>query len=494
MLRCRMLLLLFFVASLVPAAGAGAQVTCLEDPTGDAADPRGDLVLACVEFGPTALSFRLETAQPTDPLTDPGWVDEQEDSFSQVRWQLVDPSTGAPVLEVFYGLDGMSREPVLRVDAASGDFDSDFDCRHLAGGFDGQYLVPRVPSRCLTADIATVGLTADVQYGGVEPSDSSDSVQSAATRRRDVTGFRATDAVDAAAEISLAAVGNGGARTAILARDDAFADALASGGLQRLDGPLLYTPTAGLSDVTAAELRRLGVRRVRLLGGVAALSPEVERALREDLGLEVERLSGSDRVATAAEIGRVRVGGPVVLARAYGDAEGGDPTRAFADSLAAGAYAARVGGTVLLTESTRLSDPVRGHLQEFGRGTPVVIVGGHSAIGQGVQDEVAALVDDVRRVSGPNRFATAAALARDLGDIRTYLVADASRPDAWAPGFAAATLAADGVGAVLLTDGERLPDETAGVPAAQAEQDIVVCVPYVPESVCSAATGPLPFR
>lgn len=78
-----------------------------------------------------------------------------------------------------------------------------------------------------------------------------------------------------AAAVSEAAFPDG-ADTAVIATGQAFADALAGGPLAAaLDAPVLLSATACLSAPAADELDRLGVDRVVLLGGEAALSPEV---------------------------------------------------------------------------------------------------------------------------------------------------------------------------------------------------------------------------
>lgn len=72
-----------------------------------------------------------------------------------------------------------------------------------------------------------------------------------------------------------------GARTALLTRVDLFADGLSSGGAQgAVRGPLLVTPSDRLADPTRAELVRLGVERVIVLGGGNAIADPV----LDDLG------------------------------------------------------------------------------------------------------------------------------------------------------------------------------------------------------------------
>ena len=65
---------------------------------------------------------------------------------------------------------------------------------------------------------------------------------------------------------------------AVIARMDDFADALGASGLAgTLDCPILLTGRNKLSEATAAELSRLGVSTVYIIGGTAALSTQIDK-------------------------------------------------------------------------------------------------------------------------------------------------------------------------------------------------------------------------
>ncbi|HUG85821.1 MAG TPA: cell wall-binding repeat-containing protein, partial [Euzebya sp.] len=68
----------------------------------------------------------------------------------------------------------------------------------------------------------------------------------------------------------------------VLARSDAYADALAGAPLAgRDDGPLLLSPSTHLPGTVRREIQRLGASRVILLGDETALSVEVEQQMRD---------------------------------------------------------------------------------------------------------------------------------------------------------------------------------------------------------------------
>jgi len=139
------------------------------------------------------------------------------------------------------------------------------------------------------------------------------------------------------------------ANAAVLANARTFADALTGVPVAaKRGGPLLLNPATGLESRVAEELRRAvtpgGV--VYLLGGTAALSEAVERAVLAE-GFQAVRYGGVNRYATAQIIAEQGLGGPLVVLLATG--------HTFADALAAGAAAAELGGAVLLTDGDQLA-------------------------------------------------------------------------------------------------------------------------------------------
>ena len=135
------------------------------------------------------------------------------------------------------------------------------------------------------------------------------------------------------------------AETVFLARGDNYADALAGVPLAHaLNAPVLLTATAKLPEVTRAELVRLGAKKVYILGGGGAVSPEIEAILALELGLDTERLSGANRFATAAEIARrlALLTNPDKAIVVYGNN--------FPDALAAAPHAAAKGLPILRSE------------------------------------------------------------------------------------------------------------------------------------------------
>lgn len=242
-----------------------------------------------------------------------------------------------------------------------------------------------------------------------------------------------------AAEIS--AQGWETADTVVLARGDNFADGLAGVPLARqLDAPLLLTRTSTLPAETREEIVRLQAKKVYILGGTGAISTGVRREL-EALGLDVDRISGSNRFETAAEIARLLdPADTAVVVYGYN----------FPDALSAAAHAAANGYPILLTDQNSLPSSTTAVIKELGIKNSVAI-GGTAVISSSVLNKLPNPV----RVQGPNRYATSVEVNKFFGpDNSTVYVASGLE---FADALAGAALAAKENCGILLT-GKEFPD------------------------------------
>jgi ectonucleotide pyrophosphatase/phosphodiesterase family member 5 len=247
-----------------------------------------------------------------------------------------------------------------------------------------------------------------------------------------------------AARLSQHAAG-GGTETVVVASGRDFADALAATPLAIAEGaPLLLALPGGLPPETAAEVTRLGASRALVIGGEAALGPEVVAGLIAAGVPEggIERIAGPDRFATAAEVAArvVAATGSVPAAERQavlvaGARRGGD---AFPDALAAGPFAGARGRPILLSAPDGLPPSTLAALEELEIGR--VIIGGGTAVVPAVVDEqlrARGLV--VERIAGADRWETGRRFAerhiREAGLVDdVYLVSGADFPDALAAG------------------------------------------------------------
>ncbi|GAA2023875.1 hypothetical protein GCM10009839_21940 [Catenulispora yoronensis] len=261
-----------------------------------------------------------------------------------------------------------------------------------------------------------------------------------------------------------AGLGGSQAGGAVLTRSDSFADALAGSALAaKLHAPLLLTATGALDQRVAGELRRVlkPGAQVTLLGGTDVMSQHVADQVAA-LGFTTRRLEGPDRYGTAAAIASAISPNPTRILVATGNN--------FPDALAAGAATGtgvRVGKdtVVLLSDDRSLPEATAAYLRTHVTATTELY---------GIGDQgVAALrtmfpTDKVHVVAGPDRFATAAAVARTFftgptAPHITGLAVGYNWPDALAGG---ALLGAHGA-PLLLADHAAIP----GVEADYAQTE-----------------------
>lgn len=160
-----------------------------------------------------------------------------------------------------------------------------------------------------------------------------------------------------------------GSRNLFVASGETFADAL-GGAAAAGSGPsvpLLLTTSAGLPDVTAAEISRLAPENVFVLGGTGAVSEAVVGQI-EALGPSVTRLAGANRFETAADVATEIFDDVPEVVVATGTA--------FPDGLVAGALGVPV---LLVPEPDDVPEVVKAAVEELGP-SALVILGGTGAV------------------------------------------------------------------------------------------------------------------
>ncbi len=168
---------------------------------------------------------------------------------------------------------------------------------------------------------------------------------------------------------------------------------------------------------------------------------------------DLERIAGDNRVATAVAVSQAGWddGSADVALIATGDN--------FPDAVAAGALAAAQDAPILLVQGPNLPDIVADEIDRLVV-EEVLILGGVGAVSNRIAGALDQLGVSNRRVAGPDRFATAAAIALEAGAPggRVAVAFGDNFPDALAAGSLAAT---DDQIPVLLTGTDDLPEATA---------------------------------
>ena len=264
------------------------------------------------------------------------------------------------------------------------------------------------------------------------------------------------------------------ADTVVLASGAArsFPDALTGNYLAGREGaPILLTEPTSLPAATRAALDDLDAQTVLVVGGPAAVSASVAAQL-DDLGYTVERLGGADRYATAALVAREV--GQSETSDSVGEIDGQRTAilgsgQNFPDILAAGPISYAEQFPIAITRSDTLLETTRDVLTDLGI-ERVIIVGGPAAVSARVQQQVEAVVDDVVRIAGPDRFGTAtrlAAFAYDELDFDTTHV-DLARSDDFADALAGGPHSGEDRAPIVLTPPTSLHPVTRDFLAARS--------------------------
>jgi putative cell wall-binding protein len=220
-----------------------------------------------------------------------------------------------------------------------------------------------------------------------------------------------------------------------IATGEAFADALAGGpAADALGGPVLPVARAGLPAPIRAELTRLQPGRIVILGGSGAVSDAIARELDGFTTGTVTRLEGANRYATAARVATGTFTAPVpqvLIATGAG----------FADALAGGAVGATTSSPVLLVSRDALPAETAAALRQL-QPRNIAVLGGTGVVADAVVAALRpfAVGGGVNRLSGEDRYATAARLAQVFWPQTTSVV--------------------------YLATGRNFPDALSGVPAA----------------------------
>lgn len=193
------------------------------------------------------------------------------------------------------------------------------------------------------------------------------------------------------------------AKTAIIVNGHRFPDALTATVLADVkDAPLLLVDQDFIPAKTHAELKRLGVEEVIIVGGTAAVSQKVEDELK--VTYKTERIGGIDRYETAALVAD-RVTGitgnkaQVIIAR-------GDD---FPDALSISALAIKESTPILLVRPNSIPEFTKARLDAYNP-SKITVAGLTAAVSAKVETELKAYAP-VTRLGGADRYETATVIA-----------------------------------------------------------------------------------
>ena len=483
-------LALLLATTVLTAVPASAESECVSDAAEDVylgqdenddpvlgAEPKADILAACITFTATELQVTVRIAQPHDPATDPDWDGQQTaigvavDTDGIGETEGTDANPGGEEFTV-----NLARFPTNPDDPNSPlgppqvrTFDAITDALQDADGqpcittpsFDGVRYRMTVPIGCIDDGAGTdptevqvapymfyksnlAGQETDGRYDEVPPfpayvgplGPDADPATSA-------TRLSGASRIETAIAVSRDDYADGTAGAVVLARQDAFPDALAGAPLATaVDGPLLLTQREVLTGSTEAEIQRVlpSGGTVYLTGGTAAIEESVADTLR-GLGYTVVRASGATRYATSVEVARAADPDPAVIVVANGND--------FPEALVGGALAAAEEGVQVLSNGEALDETAQAYLAEH-PDVEVVAIGATAA----------AAVPGATAITGDTIFDTSVQVARArYGEVTGVAIASGTNfPDGLAGGAHAGR---DGI-PLLLSWPDVLPGSVEG--------------------------------
>ncbi|WP_459129276.1 choice-of-anchor I family protein [Guggenheimella bovis] len=234
---------------------------------------------------------------------------------------------------------------------------------------------------------------------------------------------------------------------ALLASGENFPDALSAAPLAAsYNAPLLLTKSNDLPVDTQAELSRLGVKKLTIIGGEKAVSKEVEQKAK-DMGLEVTRIFGADRYETSRKIYEA-----VKAHHSFTDvfvASGQN----FADALSIAPIASHASNKAVPILLTPQNKAELKNVELLGGIKNVTVIGGEMAVSKEAASIYAPY--NMKRIAGNTRFETSALIATTYHDkSEVSVVANGQNfPDALAGSIYAAKLDAP----MVLVDSKEVP-------------------------------------
>ncbi|WP_191557042.1 cell wall-binding repeat-containing protein [Metabacillus idriensis] len=220
-----------------------------------------------------------------------------------------------------------------------------------------------------------------------------------------------------------------GSGTVVIATGKNYPDALSATPLAHKNkAPLLLTDTNTLPAVVKSELKRLGTKKVILVGGASVITANVEKELKAAGITTISRISGKDRYATSVNIAK-QLGAVDRAVVATGES--------FADALSIAPIAASKTMPILLTKKNAIPDSVNQYVKSS-KMKQTFVIGGAGV----VPDKIAKGFPNHKRISGATRYETNSSIikyfAADLNMESPFIATGANYPDALSGSAAAA--------------------------------------------------------
>ena len=193
-------------------------------------------------------------------------------------------------------------------------------------------------------------------------------------------------------------------KEAVLVNDSSIADALSATPFAKAkNAPILLTQSNSLDARTKAELKRLNVSKVYLIGGNVTLSSNLEYELKS-ININSERISGDSRYSTSLELAKkidsINTISKIVVVNGQ---------KGLADAVSVGAAAAQGNMPIILSDTTNGTSTSKDFISKHNITTSYVIGGTNS-----VSEDIKNSLPNAKRISGENRNQTNAKVVEEF--------------------------------------------------------------------------------
>ena len=237
-----------------------------------------------------------------------------------------------------------------------------------------------------------------------------------------------------------------GTNKVVLANQDNYSDVLTAAPFAKANNAsLLYISSKSISKEVMSEISRLKAKEITIIGGEKSVDEGLKKEL-EKRNFKVDRLSGSDRYKTSAQIAAKLIGDKTTtLEIASGEN--------YADALALNNAAEKDKAPRLLVRVNAIDKSVEDVIKSS-KASLINIAGGEKSVSENTKANIKKISNaTVNRMGGADRYETSILLAKYSGAKEVVVVASGEN---FADALVAAPFSAKQKGAILLTNKEKL--------------------------------------
>ncbi len=237
-----------------------------------------------------------------------------------------------------------------------------------------------------------------------------------------------------------------GTNKVVLANKNNYSDVLTAAPFAKANNAsLLYISSNSISKEVMSEIARLKAKEITIIGGEKSVNEGLKKEL-EKRNFKVERLSGTDRYKTSAQIAsKLITDKTTTLEIASGEN--------YADALSLNNAAEKDKAPILLVRVNAIDKSVEDVIKSS-KASLINIAGREKSVSENTKANIKKISKaTINRIGGANRYETSILLAKYSGAKEVVVVASGEN---FADALVAAPFSAKQKGAILLTNKDKL--------------------------------------